>query len=565
MFKSMKIGKKLIICFILVGFIASVSGIVSVLAMLNTDAKYSDALVNYGFAQGDIGKAMLALSSSGQGARDVVSSTQQDHIDKALAQIDKNSDEYDAYVIRVRASLVSDEEVALMDRAETAVKKYQVTLDEILELGNTLDPVKSEAAREKIINELDPLYEEAYTAWSELMDITVETGEELSANLSATSLVMLVFCVVIIVASMVTAVVMGIKIAKGISVPIQEVVNAANEIVHGNLDIELNVDTQDEIGDLAKAFDTMSENLKSIIEDLSYLLGEMAGGNFNINSKATDKYIGSYQEMLLAIKDINSKLSDTLSEINEGTDQVSTASSQMASSATSLAEGATDQASAVEELLATVETVTQEVETSAQTAEDTSVKMTGIGKQAKSSNEQMQKLIVAMEKISESSKGIGAIINTIEEIADQTNLLSLNASIEAARAGEAGRGFAVVANEIRSLAEQSGNAVDSTRQLIETALSEVETGSVMTSETASALEIVASEIVEAVGMVEETKENAMLQAAKMKEINSGLEQISSVVQNNSATAQETSATSEELSAQADTLASLVSQFKLREE
>lgn len=563
MFKNMKIGKKLIICFVIIGLITSISGIASIFTMVRTDTRYSDALVNYGFAQGDIGKAMLVLADGRRCVRDVVSSTNQEHIDAALAKNAENTKEYDAFVAQLEGKLTDDEK-EIFGKAKDALVKYRQKRDEILELGNTLDPVKSEAARVMIVEEMDPLYEEAYDAWSELMDEKIAMGEDLSTNLTRTSLITVIIAIVIVVVSLIVAVFMGVRVARDISVPVREVVEAAKGIVKGELDIRLDVDSQDEIGELARAFALMTENLKIIIGDLSRLLREMAGGNFDVSSNAKDKYIGSYQELLSAIRDINYKLTDALSEINEGTNQVSTASSQMASSATSLAEGATDQASAVEELLATVETVSEEVRSSAQAAEKTAERINGIGIRAKASNEQMQGLITAMEKIKESSNGIGAIINTIEEIADQTNLLSLNASIEAARAGEAGRGFAVVANEIRSLAEQSGNAVDNTRELIETALREVENGSLVTNETAGTLQSVASDIIEAVGLVEETRENANLQADKMKDINAGLEQISMVVQNNSATAEETSATSEELSAQADTLAGLVGQFRFRQ-
>lgn len=346
--------------------------------------------------------------------------------------------------------------------------------------------------------------------------------------------------------------------------PLNPVVQAATMIQNGELDIQLSVNRQDEIGLLSQTFIEMSENLKLIIEDIGYVLNELSKGNFNVISKHRDSYVGDFAPILSAIQKIAVELSSTLREIHISSEQVSTAASQMADAATSLAEGASDQASSVEELLASVESVTSEVQTSAEHSKQASITMQEIGEQARNSSAQMQKMMDEMAQISASSQQISSIINTIEEIAAQTNLLSLNAAIEAARAGEAGRGFSVVADEIRKLAEQSSQSVQDTRKLIGTSIQLVDQGTEILKDTADSLFQVSESVIKAVDMAEESRKASEGQASAMEQINIGIEQISTVVQNTSATAQESSATSEELSAQSISLAELVGRFELKE-
>lgn len=345
--------------------------------------------------------------------------------------------------------------------------------------------------------------------------------------------------------------------------PIDKVVKAAQSIAEGSLDIEIKAESNDEIGKLAIAFQDTVNVLKNIIGDESYLLHEMADGNFDVESRVSDSYRGDFAPILDSLKAINVRLSDALSQINDSSGQVTSASEQMAKAAQNLAEGSTDQAGAVEELLATVNDVLAQVEQNAADAADASGRANGVGEQAKESNQYMEEMTEAMASISNTSKQIVAIIGAIEDIASQTNLLSLNAAIEAARAGEVGKGFAVVAEEIRQLANESSKAANNTRELIQTAISEVETGNRIADATAQSLEKVTSGIKEITQIAEGVKNSAEHQAESIEQVTRGIEQISEVVQSNSATAEETSATSEELSAQAEELSNMVGKFRLK--
>ena len=290
----------------------------------------------------------------------------------------------------------------------------------------------------------------------------------------------------------------------------------------------------------------------------------MAGGNFDIESRQKESYVGELAPILESIRNINYALSSALSEINLATVQFSGASGNLAEAATGLAVGASDQSTAVDMLLETTGRVNQEVENSSQSVALTSERMAAVGQMADEGRRKMDALAEAMEKINESSRAISEVVTTIENIADQTALLSLNASIEAARAGEAGKGFAVVAGEIGKLANESGEAVNDTRKLIETSLGHVEHGNAIAEDTTNALQTMLEQLQDAVVLAEQARNASDAQAAAMKEIDEGMERISAVVENNSATAEETSATSEELSAQAETIAGLVARFRLRE-
>ncbi len=374
--------------------------------------------------------------------------------------------------------------------------------------------------------------------------------------------------IVITIIALVIALFVAIRVANRTGEEIGGAVKVCSDrlklLAEGDLDTPVTtLNTNNETKLLEQSTIEIVNSLHTIIGDIKHILSEMASGNFEVHSEiGSDKYIGAYSEIHLAMRDLRNTLSNTLEAIVEASEQVDAGASQLSTGATELAEGATEQAAAIEEMSATVTDVTQQVEKTAKATDEAHDNAKIVGKEAAASKDKMNELTEAMKKIEETSNAIKDIIAKIEDIASQTNLLSLNAAIEAARAGEAGRGFAVVADQIRRLAEQSAQSAVDTRNMIESSIDEVTNGSRITNETEEALDKVLAEIDEIVLSVANVRVASDKQSAAMEQIEKAVDQISGVVQANSASAQQSSATSEELSAQAQTLKDLIGQFTI---
>ncbi|MCI8946813.1 MAG: HAMP domain-containing protein [Lachnospiraceae bacterium] len=344
--------------------------------------------------------------------------------------------------------------------------------------------------------------------------------------------------------------------------PVQEILEGASKLEEGNLKINIAVSTNDELGRMAQALNHISSTVDNYVQDISQQLSQMAENDMDIEIR--QKYIGDFIPIQTSIEKITDSLNNTLRQIVLSADDVASDSVSVSGGAQALSEGAAEQAEAIEELAVAIENLSRDITANADDAANMSRNASEVSARIENSNQEMNKLIAAMSEIRESSAGIEEIIRTIEDIADQTNLLSLNASIEAARAGEAGRGFAVVANEIRDLAAKSSESVSQTTALIERSLTAVKNGVVIADETAQSLVAVVEGAKEILGSVDKISNASQNQKTVLEEVTRNVDQIEGVVQDNITAAKESALTSEELSKQSQRLHDLVNRFHLKE-
>lgn len=563
--KMMNIQTRLKKGFRFTTILTALAGVLAIIVLGIMSTQYSDALKYYGFSQGDIGKAMVTFTETRSCTRGLIGYTDLAVLCTLSDDHDTKKESFEKYWSEVGDTIKTKAEAKIYDDVNSKLEDYWKIEKEIKKLGlNIADPGAQKQAERRASAELAPAYNEIYKGMASLMDKKVTEGDALKARLGVLSIVAFILVIVIIIVAYVIAMKIGTEVAVGISTPLDALKKRLETFSKGDLESEFpTAESKDEIADMIHVASDMAVDLRTIISDSDMLLGKMAEGDYTVTSQVKDKYAGDFVGLLMAMSRMKHQMNDVMSQINDASSLVAAGSNNLAQAAQEMAEGAMDQSASIEELQATFADITEGVEKTSEKLNETYKIAQQYAKEADNSHTEMQGMVDVIARINETSKQIENIISEIEDIASQTNLLSLNAAIEAARAGEAGKGFAVVADQIRSLSEQSAKAAVDTRELIEGAIEVTNEGNEAAERVSVSIEKVISGMKSVAASSQELSEIADAQAKAMEQAEQGINQISEVVQSNSANAEETSATSEELSAQAVTMNDLISKFSLK--
>ncbi|MBO5228025.1 MAG: hypothetical protein J6B39_03425 [Lachnospiraceae bacterium] len=509
------------------------------------------------YTQVDIQRAVNEILAEGE-------ANMSDNYAKLEAEVDKN--------VRIMAAafeVLENNNLSKADSEKLSVIKTKINGEDTEHRSKLLNYVimkDYEAAKAYSKDYYMPSVE-ATKLLIEEFETSINTDAKMTCqNSQIIALIIVGIGVVLLVITIFVALKISGRITKMIAEPVKELTDAAELMHKGDMSAAelITYESEDELGVLATSMRGTMKNLAIYVKEISDILVEIADGDLSKGFDDINDFAGDFATIKESFIYILKKFNSTISDIQAISVQVDTGSDEIANAANDLSAGTGDQASAVEELTATITTVADMAEKSAAEASATYENMLASAEAAAGEKVKMQELKDEMHRIKAISAEIEEIITTIEDIASQTSLLSLNASIEAARAGEAGRGFAVVADQIGQLATHSADAVDSTRELIEKTVMEIDNGNTITEATAESFARIIEELQKFAESAKANSEVSLSQAHALQQVEEGIEQISTVTQQNAAAAEESSAISEELAARAAELDNLVRRFKLHE-
>jgi methyl-accepting chemotaxis protein len=559
------IGKRITTSFTRNTIFTAIIAAIVVVVMVVMSLIYTSVLENYGYAQGDIGRTMTYFAETRSATRAVIGYRDEDIVNAVTATHDEYKASFESSFEKIESTLQTDAAKQEYQQIKSKLTDYWALDSEIISLGsNVNDTQASKEAQSMTANELAPMYNEINDMLDDIMTIKVNAGNAVEARLKAVIWGLVLASIVVIVCAMVISYSSGRKIASQISSSLKLVSDRMINFAKGDLSSEFpQFDTNDEISRTADTASQMAENIRVIINDMDKTMTQISEGDFTVKCSCPDRYVGEFKTLRKSIASLEAKMKDTLLQIDDTSQRVDLGSAQLSESANALAQGALDQAGSVQQLTATISDMSNNAKETATRIDEAYKKGLFYKQKAESGREEVANLVKAMEAISKVSNEIKDIIGEIEDIASQTNLLSLNASIEAARAGDAGKGFAVVADQIGKLASDSAESAVRTRDLIQKALDEVEKGNETMVKTSETLQQVVEGIEFLSNVTKDASESSYAQVNTMEEVEKGIEQISTVVESNSSAAEETSSTGEELASQAASLKGLTQQFILR--
>lgn len=555
--KNLKTSSKLLLSFaaILVVFVVSIA--ISIINLINIENQVN-TFYNGPFTVSS--SASIVNATFEQMQKSVfraISNTNSEIINDAIKNAKNASVIIQGEMPIIKENFLGDPKI--VENLQTKLSELAPMREHVLELAAAGKNREAAAYMEQ--NNI-PKIEEVQAVLDVLIQTAANKGQTLISTIEQSQNRSIVILIVLCVLSILICIILAALVTKLIVRPVKEIEQAAKNMAEGNLDCTITYKSKDELGQLADSMRKSTTMLAEIVKDIGSLTNEIATGNFDVDTKEENLYAGSYRPILNSLRMMTNNLSGIINRISISANQVSTSSDQVSDGAQALSRGAAQQAAATEELAASIGDISAQINENTKSAVKAREVTQNVEDAVALSNNKMQEMVKAIVHISNSSKEIGKIIKTIEDIAFQTNILALNAAVEAARAGAAGKGFAVVADEVRTLASKSADASKSTAALIETSINAVKDGTTIAEETAKTLLIAVDSTREVAGTVSLISSSSEEQAVSIAQITVGVNQISSVIQTNSATAEESAAASEELSGQAQMLKSLVAKFQL---
>ncbi|WP_309121684.1 methyl-accepting chemotaxis protein [Paenibacillus sp.] len=511
---NLRLRLKLVFGYAIVACIAAMIGIFAIVNFQSIDDRDTELYEENTVPIAVLGSWMELFNSMRVAARDVLLSDDPNYRQQRADRISELHGEMEPMMDRLKATVAAAEESrTLYESLEAAFAAFHSGNQEVVRLALAGENVKAMELQYGKLSEQASLTSDAALGFmSELERQAKLKVEENTVVANRASLVM----IALIVIAMLLAVGLGSWISGFVVRPIQTLVEASRKVADGDLNVDIDIRTKDEIGTLAQAFGAMTDSMNEVLHNIA-----------------------------------------------NASEQVASGSRQVSEASQELSQGSTEQASSIQQLTASMEQIASQTKQNAANAAQANRLAISASEDAEQGNGQMKEMLAAMEQINESSGNISKIIKVIDEIAFQTNILALNAAVEAARAGQHGKGFAVVAEEVRNLAARSANAAKDTTSLIEGSIKKVEAGTRIANDTAAALEKIVGGVGKAADLVGSIANASNEQASGILQANQGIAQVSEVIQANSATSEECAAASEELSGQSEQLKEMVGKFRLK--
>lgn len=556
--KQSSIKKNIRNSFVIILIISNLSSVVGLFFLVKTNINYKYTLNNYGFSQGQVGKLGIEIEETFSIIRDLITSNSKDEIVIEKARLKKSMDSVNELIENLSRNSNTMEEVKALDEINRDLAKYMnISNDSIklVEEGKNSDAlyifkIKGKIVSDNIINSIN-----------NLMGVKVQEGEKLSFKLTHFE----IFSVLIVVLTLIANILLTIRLSKhlsnSISLSLQKVINISKKISEGDLNVAIQMDSEEEIKELEIAFFEMVSNIKRYIEDLTNILTNIENGKLNVST--TEEYKGNFIDMKISIDNILRSLNSIFLEMGLVSNSLNEDSKKLSLISKELATGATTQANSVINISKSTTDVNEQINISAKNsnfANDISRKFVEI---VENSNREVNKMVNAMDRIESSSKNINGIIKDIDNIANQTNLLALNASIEATRAGEAGKGFAVVANEVRNLSDMSAGAAKKTSLLIKESMESISLGKAIADNTIKELMRILDKVRESSEIINKITIASNEQSEKIDNISKEMVFVFDIVQSNSLIARKNEYASEKLMKESNKLKNILAKFELR--